>query len=66
MDDITRQIEAASGINRRDLIFKLLTALKQICNHPANYNESASPSLETSGKVSTYLLIAVRGPYGKS
>jgi hypothetical protein len=24
------------------LIFKLLTSLKQICNHPANYNASAA------------------------
>jgi superfamily II DNA or RNA helicase len=30
-------IEDAEGIARRGLILKLLTALKQICNHPAQY-----------------------------
>ncbi|WP_425828037.1 DEAD/DEAH box helicase [Streptomyces fractus] len=31
------QIEEAEGIGRRGLIMKLLTSLKQICNHPAQY-----------------------------
>ncbi|WP_194923396.1 DEAD/DEAH box helicase [Catenulispora pinisilvae] len=31
------QIAGSSGIDRRGLILKLLTALKQICNHPAQY-----------------------------
>ncbi|MEU1280571.1 DEAD/DEAH box helicase [Streptomyces sp. NPDC005805] len=30
-------IEAADGMARRGLIMKLLTALKQICNHPAQF-----------------------------
>ncbi|MFI7383757.1 DEAD/DEAH box helicase [Streptomyces sp. NPDC049813] len=30
-------IEAAEGIGRRGLVMKLLTSLKQICNHPAQY-----------------------------
>ncbi|MFJ9038170.1 DEAD/DEAH box helicase [Streptomyces sp. NPDC102406] len=30
-------IEAAEGIGRRGLIMKLLTSLKQVCNHPAHY-----------------------------
>ncbi|AXG82389.1 DEAD/DEAH box helicase [Streptomyces paludis] len=30
-------IAAAEGIARRGLVMKLLTALKQICNHPAQY-----------------------------
>ncbi|MFD3512295.1 DEAD/DEAH box helicase [Streptomyces sp. NPDC058657] len=30
-------IEASEGIARRGLIMKLLTSLKQICNHPAQY-----------------------------
>jgi hypothetical protein len=30
-------IEAAEGIARRGLVMKLLTALKQICNHPAQF-----------------------------
>ncbi|MET7921695.1 DEAD/DEAH box helicase [Streptomyces avermitilis] len=31
------QIAEAEGIARRGLVLKLLTALKQICNHPAQY-----------------------------
>ncbi|WJV49440.1 DEAD/DEAH box helicase [Streptomyces flavofungini] len=31
------RIEAADGIARRGLVMKLLMALKQICNHPAQY-----------------------------
>ncbi|GEB51712.1 DEAD/DEAH box helicase [Streptomyces cacaoi] len=31
------QIEQAAGIERRGLVMKLLTSLKQICNHPAQY-----------------------------
>ncbi|MFV0130429.1 DEAD/DEAH box helicase [Streptomyces sp. HMX112] len=30
-------IEGAEGIARRGLVMKLLTSLKQICNHPAQY-----------------------------
>jgi SNF2 domain-containing protein/SNF2 helicase protein/helicase-like protein len=30
-------IESAEGIARRGLVMKLLTGLKQICNHPAQY-----------------------------
>ncbi|GAB4321435.1 MAG: hypothetical protein Kow0069_25710 [Promethearchaeota archaeon] len=31
------QIESSSGIQRRGLVLGLLTALKQICNHPAQF-----------------------------
>ena len=47
------QIEAAEGIARRGLVMKLLTALKQICNHPAQYlresAEEASRHAATGG-----------------
>ena len=36
-DEVLAQIESAEGIARRGLVLKLLTALKQICNHPAQY-----------------------------
>ncbi|WP_370370607.1 DEAD/DEAH box helicase [Catenulispora sp. GP43] len=35
--EMMEQIAGSSGIDRRGLILKLLTALKQICNHPAQY-----------------------------
>jgi superfamily II DNA or RNA helicase len=46
------EIRAGSGIARRGLIMKLLTALKQICNHPAQYLKEARPRLTgRSGKL---------------
>ncbi|MEI7473388.1 MAG: DEAD/DEAH box helicase [bacterium] len=43
-------IERSAGIQRKGLIFKLITALKQICNHPALYQESAEIGKALSGK----------------
>ncbi|MEU6846083.1 DEAD/DEAH box helicase [Streptomyces sp. NPDC046716] len=49
------QIEEAEGIGRRGLIMKLLTSLKQVCNHPAQYlkeGEQTRPRLiGRSGKL---------------
>jgi superfamily II DNA or RNA helicase len=47
------QIEQAEGIARRGLVMKLLTALKQICNHPAQYIKEAGTARLTgrSGKL---------------
>ncbi|WP_235854464.1 DEAD/DEAH box helicase [Nonomuraea aridisoli] len=46
------QIAGASGMARRGLIVKLLTALKQICNHPAHYLHESAPRLAgRSGKL---------------
>ncbi|ROQ78150.1 SNF2 family DNA or RNA helicase [Streptomyces sp. CEV 2-1] len=45
-------ISAADGIARRGLVVKLLTALKQICNHPAQYLKEDEPQIAgRSGKV---------------
>ena len=46
------QIKASSGMARRGLVLKLLTALKQICNHPAQYLDETHPRLiGRSGKL---------------
>ncbi|WP_306326816.1 DEAD/DEAH box helicase [Streptomyces venezuelae] len=37
------RIEEAEGMARRGLVMKLLTSLKQICNHPAQYLKEAAP-----------------------
>ncbi|MFJ6573238.1 DEAD/DEAH box helicase [Streptomyces sp. NPDC091292] len=37
------QIETSEGIARRGLVLKLLGALKQICNHPAQYLKEGVP-----------------------
>lgn len=44
-------IEKADGIARRGLVLKLLTALKQICNHPAHYLRETGPLPSRSGKL---------------
>lgn len=46
------RIEDAQGMARRGLIVKLLTGLKQICNHPAQYLHETAPRLAgRSGKL---------------
>ncbi|MFJ8861662.1 DEAD/DEAH box helicase [Streptomyces sp. NPDC102451] len=46
------EISGADGFARRGLVMKLLTALKQICNHPAQYLKEEQPRIvDRSGKV---------------
>jgi hypothetical protein len=45
------EITAADGIGRRGLVLKLLTALKQVCNHPAQYLGQPAPIAGRSGKL---------------
>jgi hypothetical protein len=47
-------IAAAEGIQRAGLVFKLLTALKQICNHPAQYLKQPGPLAGRSGKLAAF------------
>ncbi len=52
------QIASNTGINRRGLIFKLITALKQICNHPYQYLKAGDSTKEISGKTEKFLDLA--------
>jgi SNF2 family DNA or RNA helicase len=45
------KIAAAEGIERRGQVLALLTALKQICNHPAQYLHEPGPLPGRSGKL---------------
>jgi superfamily II DNA or RNA helicase len=45
------KIASSEGIERRGLVLGLLTALKQICNHPAQYLREAAPLPGRSGKL---------------
>lgn len=46
------RIRTSGGMARRGLVMKLLTALKQICNHPAQYLDETRPHLAgRSGKL---------------
>ena len=44
-------IEGAGGFERRGMVFRLLTGLKQICNHPAQFLHQSGPSEGRSGKL---------------
>ena len=44
-------IGRADGIERQALVLRLLTVLKQICNHPAQYLHQAGPVAGRSGKL---------------
>ncbi|HWL37643.1 MAG TPA: DEAD/DEAH box helicase [Frankiaceae bacterium] len=44
-------IAKKAGIERRGLVLKLLTELKQICNHPAQYLGQEGPTDGRSGKL---------------
>lgn len=54
--DLLKEVEEAEGINRRGLVLKLLTILKQVCNHPTHYLKNTSEIVANqSGK--TMLLL---------
>ena len=50
LDNLMSDISKLNGINRRGMIFKLITALKQICNHPYQYLKAGDISKDVSGK----------------
>jgi hypothetical protein len=47
-------IARAEGLERAGLVFKLLTVLKQICNHPAQYLKQPGPLPGRSGKLAAF------------
>ena len=50
VDNIMKDIENNDGIARRGLILKLITSVKQICNHPYHFLKKGDISAERSGK----------------
>lgn len=50
LNEMMEKISGFTGVNRRGNIFKLITALKQICNHPYQFLKSGDMSKELSGK----------------
>ncbi len=50
VDRILNEIQSSEGIERKGLIFKLMTTLKQICNHPTHFANQGNASSELSGK----------------
>lgn len=51
LNEMMEKISGIQGINRRGNIFKLITALKQICNHPRQFIKSGESGKELSGKM---------------
>jgi hypothetical protein len=51
VEDAMARIEGTEGVKRRGIVLALLTALKQICNHPAHYLHEAGPLPGRSGKL---------------
>lgn len=49
--DALAALERADGIQRRGLVLSLLTRLKQICNHPAQFLKQENPLRNRSGKL---------------
>ncbi|MEM9821761.1 MAG: DEAD/DEAH box helicase, partial [Bacteroidota bacterium] len=45
-----QKIERSKGIDRRGMVLKLITALKQICNHPAQFLKKGNRDAAFSGK----------------
>jgi SNF2 family DNA or RNA helicase len=50
VDATMKKIENSEGIERRGLVLALIMALKQICNHPAQYLKKGKPDPALSGK----------------
>ncbi len=51
LNDMMSKISGVSGVNRRGNIFKLITSLKQICNHPYQFLKAGEMTKEMSGKM---------------
>ena len=51
LNGIFEDIEKSKGIERKGMILKIITALKQTCNHPAQYLNSNNPGIKESGKM---------------
>ena len=51
LEEIFFDIENSKGIQRKGIILKILTALKQTCNHPAQFLDIKNPKIQESGKM---------------
>ena len=65
--DAMAKIAATDGIERRGLVLGLLTALKQVCNHPAQLLKETGPLAGRSGKLAALdELLTILGDEGES
>lgn len=57
LENSMKTIATSNGIDRRGQIFKLITSLKQICNHPMHFSKTGKLTREVSGKTDTALTL---------
>ncbi|MBV1790243.1 DEAD/DEAH box helicase [Marinobacterium sp. D7] len=57
VDGMMENLQRSEGIERRGLVFKLLNALKQICNSPAQFLGQERADIEASGKLAAFIEI---------
>ncbi len=50
VDTTLEKIKSSEGIERKGLVLKLITALKQVCNHPAHFLKKGAVEPAYSGK----------------
>src|SRR5207249_1773223 len=50
VDDLTKQLEEVDGIQRRGIVLATLMRLKQICNHPSQWQGDNAWTEADSGK----------------
>ena len=50
VDDTMKKLEILEPKEKLGLVFKLITELKQICNHPRNFDKTSQASSSLSGK----------------
>lgn len=55
IEEIFSSVENADGVERQGLVLKLLSALKQICNHPSQYLKKDDLTTSLSGKTEMLL-----------
>lgn len=51
LENTMKAVQTSSGITRRGNILKMITSLKQICNHPAHFTKTKNFKIEESGKM---------------
>jgi superfamily II DNA or RNA helicase len=51
LENTMKAVQGSTGITRRGNILKLITSLKQICNHPSHYTKSKNYKIDESGKM---------------
>ncbi|MEY8751640.1 DEAD/DEAH box helicase [Alkalicoccobacillus gibsonii] len=57
VEEVSKQLHEVSNMERRSLILRSLTRLKQICNHPAHFLKTRDMDAHESGKWDEFLRI---------